>query len=228
VTLLDTVRSLQFGDSALPVGAFSFSSGLEAAVAAGVVTDAATLEEFVGTARRQATTGDAIAVLAAHRAARMDDLAGVVDADEAVLLRKLNDEARNATSRMGRKLAELAAPLVDAPIVTKWLDAVGEGATPGTYPAGIGIVLAAAGTDERDAFAVHQYGVSATILGAALRILRVDHHDTQAIAFRVNEAIGDEYAAASTATLDDMSTYAPVTDVLAALHVHAHVRMFMS
>lgn len=228
MTLLDTARALQFGDSALPVGAFSFSSGLEAAVAARVVTDAATLEEFVCTARRQATTGDAIAVLAAHRAARGDDLAGIVEADEAVLLRKLNEEARGATLKMGRKLGELAARFVDAPVVATWLDAVRGDAAPGTYPVGIGVVLAASGAEERDAFAVHQYGVSATILGAALRILRVDHHDTQAIAFRVNAAIGDEYDAASTATLDDMSTYAPVTDVLAALHVHAHIRMFMS
>ena len=39
-------RMLQFGDSMFPVGAFSFSSGLESAVQEGVVTNVATLRAF--------------------------------------------------------------------------------------------------------------------------------------------------------------------------------------
>ena len=41
--MTDLLRLLQFGDSMLPVGAFSFSNGLESAVQQGVVHDAATL-----------------------------------------------------------------------------------------------------------------------------------------------------------------------------------------
>ncbi len=53
----------------LPVGAFSFSGGLESAVQQGVVRDVATSREFVRTATDQAASGDGIALLAAHRAA---------------------------------------------------------------------------------------------------------------------------------------------------------------
>ena len=41
------MRVLQFGDSLLPIGSFSFSHALESAVQEGVVRDAATLDEFV-------------------------------------------------------------------------------------------------------------------------------------------------------------------------------------
>ena len=106
---------LQFGDSMLPVGAFSFSNGLESAVQHGVVHDAGSLREFVRTATAQSATSDGIAVLAAFRAARGGDVAGIDRADHAVFNRKLNEEMRTMTVRMGRKLAELADRTIGGP-----------------------------------------------------------------------------------------------------------------
>ena len=103
----ELLRVLQFGDSVLPVGAFSFSGGLESAVQAGMVRDRDTLAEFVRTATRQAATGDGIALVHAHRAAQIGDLPQILAIDRAVINRKLNEEVRTMTTRMGRKLAEL-------------------------------------------------------------------------------------------------------------------------
>ena len=64
-TIPELMRVLQFGDSLLPVGAFSFSNGLESAVQLGIVRDPESLEQFVGSALRQAATSDGIAVLSA-------------------------------------------------------------------------------------------------------------------------------------------------------------------
>jgi len=84
------------------------------------------------------------------------------------------------------------------------------------------------GSPEEDAFTVNQYGVAMTLLGAALRIVRVDHLATQEILFEVNQSAGREYAAVRDYGLDDMSNFAPMIDILAAVHVKAHVRMFMN
>ncbi len=100
--VLNLMRALQFGDSMLPVGAFSFSNGLEAAVQEGLVHDLETLGHFVHSATMQSATGDGVAVLAAHRAAQRDDLARIEIADRAVYCRKLNEEMRTMTVRMGR------------------------------------------------------------------------------------------------------------------------------
>ena len=226
--LIRAMRLLQFGDSMLPVGGFAFSNGVESAVQAGVVRDAATLRDFVATALDQAGSCDGIALLAAHRGTRTEDLAGVVDADRAVLLRKLNDEARTMTLRMGRKLGELAAHVVPLPVILRWRAAVDSNAAPGTYPAALGLVGAALDLDERDVFAVHQYGVATMMVSAALRLMRLSHLDGQALIFALNADADDAYAGASRATLDDMATFAPVADILAATHVKAHVRLFMS
>ncbi|MFC4605240.1 urease accessory protein UreF [Rhodococcus kronopolitis] len=222
------MRVIQFADSMFPVGSFSFSNGLESAVSESVVTDAATLREFVLTVTRQAATCDGVAVLEAHRGAVGGDFVRVLSADHAVLCRKLNEEARTMSTRMGKKLAELGVRLGHGVVLGKWLAAVQAGETPGTYPVGMGIAFAEMGSPEQDAFAAHQYGAAMTVLGAALRLLRVDHVATQEILFEVNENAAREYAAVADRGLADMATFAPMADILAAVHVRSHVRMFMT
>ena len=75
---------------------------------------------------------------------------------------------------------------------------------------------------------MHQYGVAATILGAALRLMRVSHVDTQQMLYALNADVEAAYQTAATATLADMAGFAPLTEILAAVHVKAHVRLFMN
>lgn len=222
------MRVLQFGDSVLPVGAFSFSNGLESAIQTGVVRDRETLKEFVLTATQQAALGDGIALLEAHRAALVEDFSRIVTADWAVHNRKLNEEMRLMTIRMGRKLGEMCHHILSDPLMERWLAAIQENASPGTYPVGQALAFALLGLSERDAFAVQQYGIASMMLSAALRLMKLHHLDSQAILFEVNAAAEAMYETVITATLDDMSAFAPVMDILAATHVKSHVRMFMN
>jgi urease accessory protein len=222
------MRLLQFGDSVLPVGAFSFSNGLESAIQANVVNDRATLKEFVATATEQAARSDGIALLEAHRAAMRGDLDRVLFIDGAVHNRKLNEEIRTMTIRMGRKLGEMCHHVLKNPLMEQWLTAIKQDKTPGTYPVGQAIVFAILGLSEYDAFAVHQYGVASMMLSAALRLMKIHHLDGQAILFEVNSATEQAFERAAQATLDDMAVFAPVMDILTAVHVKSHVRMFMN
>jgi urease accessory protein len=222
------MRVLQFGDSLLPVGSFSFSNALESAVQEGVVRDAATLSEFVTASARRAATSDGIALLEAHRAAREPDIERIVRADRAVFERKLGEEARTMTVRIGRKLAEVGTVAVDAPLLALWLDRVRDGITPGTHPVGLGVLFAELGSPETDAFAVHQYGVAMGMLSAALRLMRIDHRQVQVILSAVNGTVADDYAVVCQASLSDMAGFTPMADILAAIHVRSHVRMFMN
>jgi urease accessory protein len=228
VSLTRLMRVLQFGDSLLPIGSFAFSNGLEAAVQTGMVRDAASLDEFVRTVVRRSATSDGIALLHAHRGAAAHDIERVVQADRAVFERKLSEEARTMTVRMGKKLAEVSAAAADAPLAGKWLSLVRDGAAPGTYPAGLGVLFADLGSPETDAFAVHQYGVAMTTLSAALRLMKIDHRQVQATLSAVNGAVSEDYEQARNCPLSDMASFAPVSDVLASIHVHSHVRMFMN
>ena len=231
-------RLLQFGDSMFPIGGFSFSCGLESAVQTGVVHDRATLHEFARTALDQAARGDGIALVAAHRAATAGDVEALVAIDAQVFARKPSDETRLMSTRMGRKFTEIGVEVIGAALLTTcllktcllktWLDRIAAGATPGTYPIALAINFAAQGLSARDAFVVHQYGVATTILGAALRLMRVSHVDTQAILYDLNARSEAAYETAAAARLSDMAGFAPLADVLAAVHTKAHVRLFMN
>ena len=148
--------------------------------------------------------------------------------DAALLRRKLNEEMRTMSTRMGKKLAETGIRIFQSPLLTRWLAEINDGATPGAYPVGQSILFADLGLPEAEAFAVHQYGVASMALGAALRLMKVDHLDTQSILFDVNTRAASDYERVCGASLDEMAAYAPELDILAAVHVKAHVRMFMN
>jgi urease accessory protein len=227
-TIPELLHALQFGDSMFPVGAFSFSNGLEPAIAANVVGDPETLAEFVRTATRQAATSDGVALIEAYRGARGGDPHRIRAADRALYARKANEEMRTMTVRMGCKLAQGAVRVTGGPALGGWLREIDAGMTPGTYPVGLGVLFADLGVAEPYAFAVHQHGVALMMLSAALRLMPLHHLDGQAILYTVDGAVADDYRYASLLPIAGMSGFTPQLDVLAAGHVSAHVRMFMS
>ena len=98
-----------------------------------------------------------------------------IEADQAVFNRKLNEEMRTMTVRMGRKLAEMAERVL--PVAAGRAPgsrSIKAGATPGTYPVGQALVFAALEPAEHDAFAVHQYGLASMMLGASLRLMKTE------------------------------------------------------
>ena len=222
------VRVLQFGDSMFPVGGFTFSCGVESAIQTGVVSDAATLAEFTRTAVEQAARGDGIALIAAHRAAVAGDIETLVQVDEEVYARKLSDETRLMSTRLGKKLTEMGVRVIGAPLLHEWLNCIDGSRTPGCYPVALAVTFAGLGLPALDAFVVHQSTLAATILGAALRLMKVTHVQTQAILFDLNGRTEAAYEIAAAARLSDMCGFAPLTEILAAVHANAHVRLFMS
>lgn len=221
-------RLLQFGDSMFPIGGFAFSGGLESAIQKGVVKDVTSLQAFARTAVEQAALGDGIALIWAHRAAVAGDLAALERIDRQVYGRKLSAETRTMTVRVGKKFAEMGVGITDSPILRAWLERIQEGTTPGCYPVGLAVNFAAQGLPDLDTFIVHQYGVGSMILSAALRLMKVSHVETQRILYELNTDAEAAYELAARSSLADMAGFAPLLEILAAVHVKAHLRLFMN
>ena len=221
-------RLLQFSDSTLPIGSFAFSNGLESALQTGIVTDARSLLHFVELVLHQNARVDGVALLHAHRAALAEDYSGIVTADRELVCRRVGEEQQLMLTRMGKKLAELALKIGPSPVLERWLADIRSDATPGCLPIGQAITLAHLGADETEAFVVHQYGMASMILSAALRLMRIDHFETQRILFAAQGRVEDDYLAVRDLALDEMAAFAPVFDVLVAHHTTVHVRLFMN
>jgi urease accessory protein len=58
--------------------------------------------------------------------------------------------------------------------------------------------------------------------------MKISYLDTQSILFEINQSAQAAYQRVAMAQLDDMSTFSPVLDILAATHVKSRIRMFMN
>lgn len=219
---------LEFSDSAFPVGTFSFSNGLETAAFEGIVYNAETLEQYTRTALQQTLYCDGIAALQAFRAAGKGQYPLVRKADRQLILCKMNAEARQMLTRMGKKMAEICSQICESPLMSRWLDEIRSGETPGTYPIAQAIWFQQNGSAEKDLFAAIEYGAINMILNAALRCVKVSHYETQAILYRLCGEAAQDYENVRELGFDDMRAFAPEMDILASLHEKGKMRMFMN
>lgn len=220
---------LQFSDSTFPIGSFSFSNGLETASHLGIVHDAETLEQYTSTASQQAAFSDGVSALLAYRAAKHNDLAEIATIDRNLMLMKVNHEARIMICRMGKKMIETGIRLFpEHTLLLKWFKEMKSETTPGTYPVAQGIIFSICNLSEKALFASHQYGVINMILQSALRCLRVSHHQTQDILFRLSHRIPNLYSQASIMTIADIHSFSPEMDIIASIHEKGAMRMFMN
>lgn len=227
-TLLSLFRLSQLSDSALPVGGFSFSLGLEAAVEQGLVGSVEELEAYTTRALHNAAECDGVALLEAYRAATLGDHSRLVDADHRVASFKSGEEQRAMTLKMGRRLADLLRSICPTPLTTEYHRWATEGVTPCTYPVAQAVAGVALSTGEEALFAAHLYGVASTIVAASLRLMRLSHFDTQRILYRLAplcERLYDHYRELS---LEQMASFSPTLELAASLHERGRGRLFMN
>lgn len=226
--ILNIARILHFGDSVLPVGAFTFSCGVESAISCGVVYDRQTLKNYVCTSLLQTAKCDAAAQIQALRCCNNDSVDELIKIDNDLFSRKLTPESRLMTQRMGKKLTELSLAIYHAEVFSGWLEKIRSGHAAGTYPVSHAVLINYLKIDEEEMLVMHLYGVAMTILSAAQRLMRITHLDSQRILAEVITLFPDYCAIALNTRSGEMSSFTPVIDILAAIHVDAHTRLFMS
>ncbi|WWP00900.1 MAG: urease accessory UreF family protein [Candidatus Dasytiphilus stammeri] len=220
------MRLIQFADSFLPVGSFSFSNGIETAIQYGVVNDIKTLKDFTYTTLLQSARCDCRAIIASCIAIQEKNYNVLMDYDFAVFNRKINEENRTMIVRMGKKFIEMAAQIIEEPLLIWWLDLIKTGQTIGTYPITQSIIMSILGINGREIIVMYQYGIAIMMLSAALRLMRITHITIQKILYEMSNYIEEFYHEAEQGSIENMNNYAPITDILASIHVNSFTRLF--
>src|SRR3989454_4841184 len=108
---MSLARLLQLASPTLPIGAYSYSQGLEAAVEAGIVTDAASAERWIADVLELSVARMELAVLRSQLEEPSQAL------NDFFLAARETAELRAETLQMGQSLAKLLADLgVEVPI----------------------------------------------------------------------------------------------------------------
>lgn len=117
---LTLMRLLQLASPTLPVGAFSYSQGLEWSVERGRIRDAADAVAWIGDVLRfSVSTCEAPALVAMMRAWQAGDRARILRLNERLIAMRETAELRAETLQMGHSLARLLRDLTEIPTETK-------------------------------------------------------------------------------------------------------------
>ena len=223
------LTAMQFADSFLPAGSFTTSYGLEAFIEAEDVTDAddlrALLESYLD---GQIGPCEMVACRAAHEAASAGDPDAVVAVDERLEAVTLPVEFRESATRTGSQLCSLVAETEADPLLDSYADRIDTGDTPGNYAVVLGVVGARTGMSAREAGLVLGYSFLTDLLGAAQRLMRVGHTEIQQVLTDCRPAVARAWDRHADRSVDAMTPFAPLVDVVAAEHERAERRLFLS
>ncbi|MDX1374281.1 MAG: urease accessory UreF family protein [Burkholderiales bacterium] len=217
----ELARLLQLASPTLPVGAFSYSQGLEAAVEAGLVHDRASAERWIGDVLALSLARMEAPILARLIAAwRAGDAAAAARWNEVFLASRETQELRAETAQMGYSLRGLLAQLEDATP----LEALEEA----SFPAAFAWAAARWGIDAHDALVAYLWAWLENQVMAALKAVPLGQTDGQ----RILRALGArlETLAREAAVLDDdgLGGWAPGLAMLSSRHETQYSRLFRS
>ncbi|TCJ76516.1 UNVERIFIED_ORG: urease accessory protein [Dietzia maris] len=242
--------ALQFTDSSFPSGMYTLSHGLEGlrqlgaveggAVKGGAGAGARSVAEAVhGILRHSAGPAEATA-LALAWAATHEHAGDSASADPAALLAaltridqrlhatRLTREFRDGATRTGKQVLDLAAELLDDPVVSAWNDHVRARRSPGSQSVVMGVVYARGGLSQREAVSADLTALVISLSGAALRLRLADHRTAQALVRGAAPVIAEVADAAVGRSLEELGGFAPVLDLASCHHERADARLFAS
>lgn len=220
--------SLQLTDSAFPSGFYTLSHSLEGFAHARAV-DSATLPLLLEDLLLHGVgPADATALALAHRATLAGDTAAVVGVDEHLFATKLGRETRQAATRTGRQLLDLAREVFDRPEIGDHFERVVRGETPGTQAVAAGVIYAATGVPVRQAVASDLFAFCVSFAGAALRLRLTDHRRAQTLLRGAAPVIEAAVDAALRRELADVGATVFASDVMSGRHERAEARLFAS
>ena len=222
------LHTLWLASPALPVGGFSYSEGLEAAVDAGIVHDEASASAWLVDQLHLSLARSDLAVVAqAIPAWQSNELARITALNAWVLTTRETQEFRLQTEQMGRSLASWAESLVSlGGGVADRLQAAN--LQPPTYPVAMACAAAASGAQLTHSLAGFAFGWAENMVQAAIKSVPLGQSAGQRMLARLVAEIPAAVAHAMALDDDDRQAFTPMLAILSARHETQYSRLFRS
>jgi urease accessory protein len=214
-------RLLQLASPALPVGAYSYSQGLEAAVEARIVRDAASARRWIedalelGVARMEAPV-----FLRLCSAWRARDATAAMHWNALFLASRESAELRAETAQMGYSLARLLAELEPPGELDRW-DEV-------SFPAAFAWAVTRWNIAPGEALVAYLWAWAENQVMAAVKAVPLGQTDGQKILLALGERIAHFAKQASGLDDETLGSFVPGLALLSARHETQYSRLFRS
>jgi len=217
---------MQLASPALPVGGFSYSEGLEAAVEAGRVRDEAQAGSWLVDQLHLSLERTDLPVLAqALPAWKIGDLARIRELNDWVQLTRESAELRQQTQQMGRSLAEWLKNRATPDARVAQLAALRPAPT---WPVAFALAAAQGGAPLRDVLLAFGFGWAENMVQAAMRSVPLGQSAAQRMLARLIEALPAAVQRAAALGDDQRQAFTPMLAILSAQHETQYSRLFRS
>jgi urease accessory protein len=219
-------RLMAWLSPAFPVGSFSYSSGIEWAVEAGDIKDAASLRRWLAVVIGEGGgLCDAVFFVHAHRSlAEPDDVALRAVAELAAAFAP-SKERHLETTAQGAAFTEAMRAAWPCPALDR-LAAAWTG--PLAYPVAVGVAAAGHGIGLPAALNAFLHAVTANLISAGVRLVPLGQSDGQRVLAALEPVVGAAARRALVTSLDDVGSAAPRADLASLLHETQYTRLFRS
>jgi urease accessory protein len=226
LTAASLLQLMWLASPALPVGGFSYSEGLEAAVEAGIVANEQQAGDWLLDQLHLSLSRSDLAVAAkAFKAWRRDDATTLVELNAWVTTTREASEMRLQTEQMGRSLVEWLKNrgVDDARVATL------ASLTPApTWPVAFALAVAQTGAPLREAMLSFCFGWAENMVQAALKSVPLGQSAGQRVLSRLSAAIPDAVAHALQLSDSERQAFTPMLAILSAQHETQYSRLFRS
>jgi urease accessory protein len=219
-------RLMAWLSPAYPVGAFSYSSGIEWAVEAGDIKDASTLRQWLA-ALLACGSGfcDAVFFVHAHRAAAGDDDVALRAAAELAAAFVPSRERFLETTAQGRAFLEATDAAWPCAALTRFM-AAWRG--PVALPIAAGVACAGHGIGAATATPAFLHALAANWISAGVRLIPLGQTDGQRVLAALERDVAAAAARAAKAPLDEIGSATFRADVAGMRHETQYTRLFRS
>ncbi|TWB24716.1 urease accessory protein [Nitrospirillum amazonense] len=218
-------RLMTWLTASFPVGAFSYSHGLEWGVEDGTIR---TVDALVAWVDDLLTLGsgwnDAVLAAAAWRASAAGDWSGLAEVADLAAALTPTAERRLETLSQGRAFAAAIASAWPCEAVDR-LKAMGGDLA---YPVAVGAVAAGHGLGLPATLLGYLHGFVGNLVSAALRLVPLGQTDGQRALARLEPLVLATAGRAAPSTLDDLGGAAWVADIASMNHETQYTRLFRS
>ena len=219
-------RLMAWLSPAYPVGAFSYSSGIEWAVESGDIKDAATLQNWL-TVMIADGGGfcDAVFFVHAHRAIAANDDKALREVAELAAAFAPSKERHLETTAQGRAFIEATRAAWPCAALDR-LAAAWDG--PVAYPVAVGVTAAGHGIALEAALSAYLHAVTANLISAGVRLIPLGQTDGQRLLAALETVVAQTAARALATPLDQAGSAAFRADIASMRHETQYTRLFRS
>jgi|SRR5271166_6498047 len=220
-------RMLVWLSPGFPVGAFSFSHGLEATVESGAVRDRASLQHWVHSVMASGSGRiDADILRDAYRATMANDIEALVFANQRGVAFRTTAEMAVETAAQGAAFLNTCRAAWPAPFFDRWAKALDGGSV--CYAAAVGAAMARAGVPLEWALTGYLQAMSSNLVSAGLRLGIIGQTDGQRILAAIEPVICAAVAGALTRQPDAFGSSTFAVELASMAHETQYTRLFRS